>query len=67
VVVPAAVTDDQLRVSAAFRQGGRFPVLSYRHTNGVSLNFPPTVNRFFSSKFNIFDFEFIISTDKQRM
>ncbi len=31
VVVPAAVTDEQLRASAAFRHGGRFPVLSYRH------------------------------------
>ena len=38
VVVPKAVDDDCLMQAAAFRQGGRFPVLSYLHgTNGVSL------------------------------
>ncbi len=35
VVVPSSVTDEQLIGSAAFRHGGRFPVLSYRHTTGV--------------------------------
>ena len=35
LVVPASVTDDSIRSAAAFRQGGRFPVLSYRHSNGV--------------------------------
>ena len=36
VVVPRAIEDEALIASAAFRQGGRFPVLSYRHPNGVS-------------------------------
>ncbi|XP_035759932.1 myotubularin-related protein 9-like [Egretta garzetta] len=31
VIVPAAVDDDTLRKAARFRQGGRFPVLSYYH------------------------------------
>ncbi|KAI5642287.1 myotubularin-like phosphatase domain-containing protein [Phthorimaea operculella] len=37
VVVPKNVDDDALATSAAFRQGGRFPVLSYRHNNGAVL------------------------------
>uniref|UniRef100_A0A8B9T2G1 Myotubularin phosphatase domain-containing protein n=1 Tax=Anas platyrhynchos TaxID=8839 RepID=A0A8B9T2G1_ANAPL len=36
VIVPAAVSDDTLRRAARFRQGGRFPVLSYYHpSNGT--------------------------------
>lgn len=35
VVVPKSITDEQLMLSAAFRDGGRFPVLSYRHENGT--------------------------------
>ncbi|XP_050182349.1 myotubularin-related protein 9-like isoform X3 [Myiozetetes cayanensis] len=31
VIVPAAVGDEALRKAARFRQGGRFPVLSYFH------------------------------------
>lgn len=31
VIVPRAVDDDALARSARFRQGGRFPVLSYYH------------------------------------
>ena len=34
VVVPASISDETLRVSALFRQGGRFPVLSYKHHSG---------------------------------
>ena len=37
-MVPASVSDETIKWSAAFRQGGRFPVLCYRHTNGVSFN-----------------------------
>lgn len=33
VVVPANIDDEKLKASAMFRQGGRFPVLSYRHAN----------------------------------
>lgn len=36
VVVPASISDETLKYSAVFRNSGRFPVLSYRHTNGVS-------------------------------
>lgn len=36
LVVPKSITDDDIVQSAAFRDGGRFPVLSYRHDNGVS-------------------------------
>ena len=36
VVVPKMVDDDVLVSAAAFRLGGRFPVLSYRHDGGVS-------------------------------
>ncbi|XP_055605256.1 myotubularin-related protein 9-like, partial [Uranotaenia lowii] len=37
VVVPKCITDEQLIQSAAFRDGGRFPVLAYRHSNGAVL------------------------------
>lgn len=38
LVVPKTITDEQLIQSAAFRDGGRFPVLSYKHeTNGAIL------------------------------
>lgn len=36
LIVPKAITDEQIIQSAAFRDGGRFPILSYRHENGVS-------------------------------
>lgn len=36
VVVPKSIDDETLAAAASFRQGGRFPVLSYRHNNGVS-------------------------------
>lgn len=36
LIVPKAITDEQIVLSASFRDGGRFPVLSYRHENGVS-------------------------------
>lgn len=38
VVVSKCVDDETLAAAASFRQGGRFPVLSYRHNNGVSVN-----------------------------
>ncbi|VDK42562.1 unnamed protein product [Anisakis simplex] len=31
VIVPKGIGDDYLRISATFREGGRFPVLSYYH------------------------------------
>jgi len=34
LIVPKAVDDEIIRRSAQFRQGGRFPILSYLHTNG---------------------------------
>ncbi|KAL4705246.1 hypothetical protein ACJJTC_010265 [Scirpophaga incertulas] len=37
VIVPKSIDDETLTVAATFRQGGRFPVLSYRHTNGAVL------------------------------
>ncbi|XP_053942526.1 myotubularin-related protein 9-like isoform X2 [Cuculus canorus] len=38
VIVPAAVDDDILRKAARFRQGGRFPILSYYHRkNGTAM------------------------------
>ncbi|XP_062128107.1 myotubularin-related protein 9 [Drosophila sulfurigaster albostrigata] len=37
LIVPKAISDEQLALSAAFRDGGRFPVLSYRHENGATL------------------------------
>lgn len=37
VIVPNSITDEQLISSANFRQAGRFPVLSYRHSTGVRL------------------------------
>ncbi len=36
VVVPKAVEDEVLIAAASFRQGGRFPVLAYRHDGGVT-------------------------------
>lgn len=38
LVVPKSITDDEIILSAAFRDGGRFPLLSYRHENGVSIS-----------------------------
>lgn len=37
LVVPSAIDDDTIAASAAFREGGRFPILSYRHENGAVL------------------------------
>lgn len=37
IVVPRTIEDDVLIASAGFREGGRFPVLSYRHENGAIL------------------------------
>lgn len=37
LIVPKTITDEQIVQSAAFRDGGRFPVLSYRHENGATL------------------------------
>ncbi|XP_041973718.1 myotubularin-related protein 9 [Aricia agestis] len=37
VVVPKSIDDETLAMAASFRQGGRFPVLSYRHNNGAVL------------------------------
>ncbi|XP_045501218.1 myotubularin-related protein 9 [Colias croceus] len=37
VVVPKVIDDETLLAAASFRQGGRFPVLSYRHNNGAVL------------------------------
>ncbi|XP_017122306.1 myotubularin-related protein 9 [Drosophila elegans] len=37
LIVPKAITDEQIVLSAAFRDGGRFPVLSYKHENGATL------------------------------
>ncbi|XP_017000052.2 myotubularin-related protein 9 [Drosophila takahashii] len=37
LIVPKAITDEQIVLSAGFRDGGRFPVLSYRHENGATL------------------------------
>lgn len=31
VIVPKGIGDDYLRISATFRDGGRFPVLSFFH------------------------------------
>lgn len=38
LVVPKTITDDEIMQSAGFRDGGRFPLLSYRHENGVNEN-----------------------------
>lgn len=35
LVVPKAITDEQIIQSASFREEGRFPLLSYRHENGA--------------------------------
>jgi myotubularin-related protein 9 len=37
VVVPKNVPDEEIVIAATFRQGGRFPVLCYRHENGAVL------------------------------
>uniref|UniRef100_A0A182Q0D6 Myotubularin phosphatase domain-containing protein n=1 Tax=Anopheles farauti TaxID=69004 RepID=A0A182Q0D6_9DIPT len=37
LVVARSITDEQIVQSAAFRDGGRFPVLSYRHANGAAM------------------------------
>ncbi|KAJ3633793.1 hypothetical protein MTP99_010718 [Tenebrio molitor] len=37
IIVPKSIDDDVIVASASFRDGGRFPVLSYRHDNGAIL------------------------------
>lgn len=37
MVVPRSISDEVIEAAASFRQGGRFPVLSYRHENGSVL------------------------------
>ncbi|KAF5270485.1 hypothetical protein FQA39_LY08363 [Lamprigera yunnana] len=37
LVVPKCIDDDTIIAAATFREGGRFPILSYRHDNGVVL------------------------------
>ncbi|CAH2068928.1 unnamed protein product, partial [Iphiclides podalirius] len=37
VVVPKSIDDETLAAAASFRQGGRFPVLSYRHNNSAAV------------------------------
>lgn len=37
LVVPKCIEDDVIVASATFREGGRFPLLSYRHENGAIL------------------------------
>lgn len=39
LVVPKSITDEEIIQSAAFRDGGRFPLLSYRHENGVDRHY----------------------------
>lgn len=37
LVVPKSITDEEIISSAVFRDGGRFPIISYRHENGAVL------------------------------
>lgn len=37
LIVPKSITDEQICQSATFRDGGRFPILSYKHDNGATL------------------------------
>lgn len=37
VVVPKSIPDEDIIVASSFRQGGRFPILCYRHENGTVL------------------------------
>lgn len=37
IIVPKSIDDDTIIASANFREGGRFPVISYRHENGTVL------------------------------
>ncbi|BES97377.1 Myotubularin-like phosphatase domain [Nesidiocoris tenuis] len=37
VVVPKGIDDETIVVASRFREGGRFPVLSYRHEGGAAL------------------------------
>lgn len=37
VITPAAATEEMIKKSAHFRQGGRFPILCYLHNNKVPL------------------------------
>ncbi|XP_055845895.1 myotubularin-related protein 9 [Episyrphus balteatus] len=37
LIVPKSITDEQICQSGTFRDGGRFPILSYKHDNGATL------------------------------
>ncbi|CAG9864397.1 unnamed protein product [Phyllotreta striolata] len=37
LIVPKSIDDETIVASANFREGGRFPILSYRHDNGTVL------------------------------
>jgi len=38
LIVPASITDAQLKASAAFRSRGRLPVLTYQHSSGATIS-----------------------------
>lgn len=35
LIVPKSITDEEIKQSSLFRDGGRFPIISYRHENGA--------------------------------
>lgn len=35
LIVPKTIDDDTIKAASSFREGGRFPILSYRHETGV--------------------------------
>ncbi|XP_045471939.1 myotubularin-related protein 9 [Harmonia axyridis] len=37
LVVPKSIDDETISAAASFREGGRFPILSYKHENGAVL------------------------------
>lgn len=37
LIVPKSIDDETIATSAGFREGGRFPTLSFRHDNGAVL------------------------------
>lgn len=38
IIIPKSITDEEIKQSSLFRDGGRFPVISYRHENGVNFH-----------------------------
>lgn len=62
VAVPASISDAQLKDVAAYRSGGRIPILSYLHQNGKINSINSTFEDFGSSFFLVLLFLLLLAS-----